>query len=76
MERKIRDRLNGLADEGEPFLFVVDYRGREAYISKLSDIDTNECLYDFNGVTNVAEPFNPLSVARQRWRVTGEVSVW
>ena len=69
MERKIRDRLNGLADEGEPFLFVVDYRGREAYISKLSDIDTNECLYDFNGVTNVAEPFNPLSVARQRWRV-------
>ncbi len=58
-----------MADKGDSFLFVVNYRGTEAYIRKLSDIDTNECLYDFNGVTNVAGPFNPSSVARERWKM-------
>ena len=41
-----------MANEGEPFLFVVNYAGTEAYIRKLSEIDPDECLYDFEGASN------------------------
>ena len=53
MNQKIIDRLNHLADEKEPFLFVINYDGTEAYIRKLSEISPEECLYDFEGITNV-----------------------
>lgn len=53
MKQNIIDRINHLADEKEPFLFVVNYAGSEAYIRKLSEIATDECLYDFEGITNV-----------------------
>ena len=69
MEWKIRESLNSMADKGEPFLFVVDYHGTEAYVRKLSEVDFNECLYDFNGVTNVTGRFFAPSVAWQRWKV-------
>ena len=35
MNKNIIDRLNRLADEKEPFLFVINYDGTEAYIRKL-----------------------------------------
>ncbi len=38
--------------EGAPFLFVIDYKGTEAYIQKLGDIDSSECLYDIAGMSN------------------------
>ena len=53
MKQNIIDRINHLANEKEPFLFVVNYAGSEAYIRKLSEIDIDECLYDFEGITNV-----------------------
>lgn len=49
MKQEIIDRLNRLSDEMEPFLFVINYQGTKAYIQKLSEIDPNECLYDFEG---------------------------
>ena len=54
MKQNIIDRINHLADEKEPFLFVVNYAGSEAYIRKLSEIATDECLYDFEGITNIS----------------------
>lgn len=50
MKQNIIDRINHLANEKEPFLFVVNYAGSEAYIRKLSEIATDECLYDFEGI--------------------------
>lgn len=53
MKQNIIERLNNLADKKDPFLFVINYAGTEAYIQKLSDIAPKECLYDFEGITNV-----------------------
>lgn len=53
MESKIIKEINDLANEGEPFLFVINYLGTEAYIRKLSDITPGECLYDFEGLDNI-----------------------
>ena len=50
MKQNIIDRINHLANEKEPFLFVVNYAGSEAYIRKLSEIAIDECLYDFETV--------------------------
>lgn len=51
MKQNIIDRINHLANEKEPFLFVINYAGSEAYIQKLSEIAIDECLYDFEGIT-------------------------
>lgn len=69
MKQDIIERINRLAGEGEPFLFVINYLGTEAYIHKLAEIDSRECLYDFEGVTNIKSvPLAPL--ARQpKWEV-------
>lgn len=53
MKQNIIDRINHLANEKEPFLFVVNYAGSEAYIRKLSEIAIDECLYGFEGLPNV-----------------------
>ena len=55
MTQEIIDRINLLAREGDPFLFVINYRGDDAFIRKLADIDPRECLYDFEGTGNVEE---------------------
>ena len=55
MRQEIIDRMNILAAGGEPFLFVIDYEGDGAYIHKLSEINPQECLYDFEGVGNVGK---------------------
>ena len=53
MKQVIIERINLLAQEGDPFLFVVNFQGDDAFIQKLSDIDPRECLYDFEGTSNV-----------------------
>lgn len=53
MKKHIIDRINLLAKENEPFLFVINYQGTEAYIKKLTEIAPEECLYDFEGISNV-----------------------
>lgn len=69
MEQKIIDRLNSLAGEGEPFLFVINYAGSDAYIRKLSEIVPNECLYDFEGITNAGGQCCSASVRMPKWEV-------
>ena len=53
MKREIINNINILAKENEPFLFVINYDGDDAYIRRLKDIDPKECLYDFEGISNV-----------------------
>lgn len=69
MNKNIIDRLNRLADEKEPFLFVINYDGTEAYIRKLSEISPEECLYDFEGITNVKRQLRSASAKQQMWKV-------
>ena len=69
MKQNIIDRINHLANEKEPFLFVVNYAGSEAYIRKLSEIATNECLYDFEGITNVKRQSLSSVTKHPTWKV-------
>lgn len=69
MKQNIIDRLNYLADRKEPFLFVINYAGTEAYIRKLSEIAPNECLYDFEGITNVKWQMLSASAKKTMWKV-------
>lgn len=53
MKQEIINSINILAKENEPFLFVINYNGDNNYIRRLKDIDPKECLYDFEGISNV-----------------------
>ena len=53
MKQEIIQHINQLAQEGEPFLFVINYQGDDAYIRKLSQIQPDECLYNFEGISNI-----------------------
>lgn len=69
MKQEIIDRINQLAQEGDPFLFVINYKGNEAYIRKLSQIDPKECLYDFEGLSNACH-INSTPLPRDiKWQV-------
>lgn len=52
MKQKIIDKINRLASQKEPFLFVINYQADETFIRKLSDINPEECLFDFEGRGN------------------------
>ena len=52
MKQEIINNINLLAKEGSPFLFVINYDGDDAYIRRLKDIEPEECLYDFEGMSN------------------------
>ena len=69
MKQDFIDRINSLAEEKEPFLFVINYAGTEAYIRKLSDITADECIYDFEGITNVKQQPRSVSVKQPMWNV-------
>ena len=69
MNKDIIDRLNELGGSGEPFLFVVDYKGDKAYIKKLTEIDAGECLYDFGSHTNAPGGCTAPLPAEIEWEV-------
>ena len=52
MKQEIIDKINRLASQDEPFLFVINYQGDKAFIRLLSDIPPEECLFDFEGRRN------------------------
>ena len=55
MKQEIIDKINRLASQDEPFLFVINYQGDKAFIRQLSDINPEECLFDFEGRGNWRE---------------------
>ena len=58
MKQEIIDKINRLASQEEPFLFVINYQGDKAFIRQLSDINPEECLFDFEGRRNFPEAKN------------------
>lgn len=69
MDEQIIKRINELGSRPEPFLFVVNYQGDGAFIRQLADIRPTECLYDFEGCTNVDASAIPDLPASIRWEV-------
>ena len=55
MKQEIIDKINRLASQDEPFLFVINYQGDKSFIRLLSDINPEECLFDFEGRGNWRE---------------------
>lgn len=54
MKQEIIDKINRLASQDELFLFVINYQGDKVFIRLLSDINPEECLFDFEGRGNLS----------------------
>lgn len=61
MKQEIIDKINRLASQDEPFLFVINYQGDKAFIRLLSDINPEECLFDFEGRENLSHVWKETS---------------
>ena len=55
-----------MASQDEPFLFVINYQGDKAFIRLLSDINPEECLFDFEGRGNLSHA----------WKETWKEETW
>lgn len=66
MKQEIIDKINQLASQDEPFLFVINYQGDKAFIRLLSDINPEECLFDFEGRGNLSHV----------WKETWKEGTW
>ncbi|EHQ40988.1 aminodeoxychorismate synthase component I [Myroides odoratus] len=44
--------MNALGKARKPFLFFVDYKGEKGQVIPLDEVDAEEILFAFNGVTN------------------------
>ena len=47
-----RQKMNNLAKENIPFLFVIDFEMQEAFVEAIGNVNSNEIRYDINGITN------------------------
>ena len=71
MKQEIIDKINRLASQDEPFLFVINYQGDKAFIRQLSDINPEECLFDFEGRGNSSDEMknNSEKIAETTWQI-------
>ena len=71
MKQEIIDKINRLASLDEPFLFVINYQGDKAFIRQLSDINSEECLFDFEGRGNSSDEMknNSEKIAEISWQI-------
>ena len=54
-----RQRMNNLAMQGVPFLFIIDYEGKHAVVEPENEVDANELKYCFNGKGNATQTAYP-----------------
>jgi para-aminobenzoate synthetase component I len=48
----IKEQMNRWAQEGIPFLFIIDFELNKPLIFKLGEIDNQKLLFNINGITN------------------------
>ena len=70
-----------MASQDEPFLFVINYQGDKAFIRLLSDINPEECLFDFEGRGNLShvwkETWKEETLKEETWmEETSEEETW
>ena len=51
--REAQQRMNELAKANKPFVFVISYDQKQAYIEEVVRIDTSEMLYAFPTINNI-----------------------
>ncbi len=54
-----RLRMNNLAMQGVPFLFIIDYEGKRAVVEPENKVNANELKYCFNGKGNATQTAYP-----------------
>ena len=54
-----RQRMNNLAMQGVPFLFIIDYEGKRAVVEPENEVNANELRYCFNGKGNATQTAKP-----------------
>ena len=54
-----RQRMNNLAMQGVPFLFIIDYEGKRAVVEPENEVGANELKYCFNGKGNATQTAKP-----------------
>lgn len=62
-------RINTLADNHKPFIFIINYVGNKSYIEETEKINPSVLLYNLNGFTNAEKQF-PLLQKEISWEVT------
>ena len=50
-----RQRMNDLAEQAVPFLFIIDYDSKRAVVEPENGVDANELKYCFNGIGNATQ---------------------
>lgn len=76
MKQEIIDKINRLASQDEPFLFVINYQGDKAFIRLLSDINPEECLFDFEGRGNLSHVWKETSEEGTSKEETWKKETW
>ena len=55
-KKKAVQRINELATQGKPFIFIINYAQDGSYIEEVNAVDSSQLLYQFNGYTNALTP--------------------
>ena len=63
-----RQRMNNLAMQGVPFLFIIDYEGKRAVVEPENEVNANELRYCFNGKGNATQTAKPANKDIE-WRI-------
>lgn len=54
-KEEAKERINVLASLRTPFLFIIDYAMSENYVIPLTEVDSEQVLFDFNGANNLPQ---------------------
>ena len=63
-----KQRMNDLAEQAVPFLFIIDYDAKRAVVEPESEVDANELKYCFNGIGNATQTSYPTNNDIE-WRI-------
>lgn len=63
-----KQRMNDLAEQAVPFLFIIDYDAKRAVVEPESEVDANELKYCFNGIGNSTQTSHPTNNDIE-WRI-------
>ena len=63
-----KQRMNDLAEQAVPFLFIIDYEAKRAVVETESEVDANELKYCFNGIGNATQTSHPTNKDIE-WRI-------
>ena len=63
-----KQRMNDLAEQAVPFLFIIDYEANRAVVEPESEVDANDLKYCFNGIGNATQTSHPANKDIE-WRI-------